>query len=521
MSVLLKCAACGHEVPFADGDLETEAVCPGCEVLLRRRSDEDNMAIPVSMELPEAFGHADLKQMSKLSETLINRYQRSVPAYRLSADDEKVDGQLALARAIEKLADAVEGAGARVGKPALTQNSAHSIELSDESDFAFENQFFFEEDNAEAPFPEELETAVRLKNGNAQENGSTTGQNGRRANPVNAPVLVRREAAKEAHRFKRETQAHTDIKGVEKSSMALWIENHPGLMMFMGMSLLISLVVLTTVVMEKSFSDKIQPAANGRQLIRPDALVVDRNAAVEAEKCLRNFLAAPNADAARPYIYQASLIERKLDAYFEPFDEITDFLVKPLGVRKRDDLAVHFFQVEAGEVRTPFVVLQEDQRHRVLWEYTSGVGDLSWGDFVGKEPKEPTLVRVLVRPADVFGTPFRSENWTSWWAQDLRGEHQMLFFAPRSGPATLRMDSAFQNWPVKIDEVNWAMVQVEASHQGLIFAGDAGSFESAEVKEVPLGSWLPAEFEFENTFYTEKDAHQENPLQFLELDFSM
>jgi DNA-directed RNA polymerase subunit RPC12/RpoP len=107
MSIELKCAACGHEVPFEDGDLETESICPGCEVLLRRRSLDDRMAIPVSMALPDEFEPADLGRVPKHSQELIHRYQKNSPTRIVKTGDPRSDSNLALAKAIERLATAI------------------------------------------------------------------------------------------------------------------------------------------------------------------------------------------------------------------------------------------------------------------------------------------------------------------------------------------------------------------------------------------------------------------------------
>ena len=58
---------------------------------------------------------------------------------------------------------------------------------------------------------------------------------------------------------------------------------------------------------------------------------------------------------------------------------------------------------------------------------------------------------------------------------------------------------------MKRHQMNWVMAQVRLKHLGTGVDRIAGAFESAEVVEVPLGSWLPEEFVVGDTFYSERD----------------
>ena len=52
------------------------------------------------------------------------------------------------------------------------------------------------------------------------------------------------------------------------------------------------------------------------------------------------------------------------------------------------------------------------------------------------------------------------------------------------------------------------MAQVRLQHIGSSLSDTAGAFDTAEVVEVPLGSWLPEQFVVGSTFYSEKDQKQ-------------
>ncbi|WP_411846524.1 hypothetical protein AAFN60_02600 [Roseibacillus persicicus] len=488
MSVNLKCAACGHQVPFQDGDLTTEAICPGCEVLLRRRGEGDQMAIPVSMALPEQFEPADLGRVPKHSQELIHRYQKSGNLRAVKSGDPLADSNLVLAQAIERLAHAIESGGE---SPFIPENHAPVPEEGGPQ--ATHNPVALAE--AKNGIPVLSEKASNGKTTNVDENG--------RALPVGAPVLVRREAAAQAHRFQRQTQAATDIKGPRQTAVAKWVDNHPIFMMMSGLTLLIALVVMTTLLMNGWFStddENLVPtsAMAGEQLANdPDFS--------HAEKEARGFLNAIALNPARPYIFRANAIGPKLDRFYEPIPDPANYELELKGRQRTGNRAVYFYHVTSGDATQPLVVLQEDSTFKVFWEFGACVGDISWKSFVEDEPSTPVLMRAFLRPDAIYDSAHPEEVWSSWFAEDWDGSYSARVFAKRGSPEDRRLQAAYQEHPVVRSGTNWVMAQVRLSHLGTAVDGIHGAYESAEVTEVPLGSWLPEEFVSGNTFYSEKD----------------
>ena len=78
MATLMKCAACGADVEFPTSAETEEVVCPGCEVLVRRRPGDERMAMPVGMELPEEFRPLNWEALGKQSDLLRSCSQRQV-----------------------------------------------------------------------------------------------------------------------------------------------------------------------------------------------------------------------------------------------------------------------------------------------------------------------------------------------------------------------------------------------------------------------------------------------------------
>ncbi len=483
MSIELKCAACGHEVPFEDGDLETESICPGCEVLLRRRSLDDRMAIPVSMALPDEFEPADLGRVPKHSQELIHRYQKNSPTRIVKTGDPRSDSNLALAKAIERLATAIEGGSSLpAAETEFVEQQLASVGLA----------------------PVEANGQVPVLNGTIDSNGKTTAidDNGK-ALPVGSPVLVRREAAAQAHRFQRQTQAATDIKGPQKSAVARWVEAHPLVMMLSGLTLLIALVVMTSILMNNALSDAEEPElstvvmAGESQGEDPDFEYAEREA--------RGFLNAIALNSARPYIFRANAIGPKLDKFYQPLANPANYEIELKGRQKNDEKAVYYYQVTSDEQTQPLVVLQEQQTFRVFWEYGACVGDISWEAFVDEEPSNPVLMRAFLKPDLVFDSVHSQEEWSSWLAENWDGSQSARVFTKLGSPEDRRLKSALEEHSVKRKDSSWVMAQVRLKHMGTGVDRIAGAFESAEVVEVPLGSWLPEEFVVGNTFYSEKD----------------
>ncbi|MDP0491552.1 MAG: hypothetical protein Q7Q71_10915 [Verrucomicrobiota bacterium JB023] len=504
MSVLLKCAACGHEVPFADGSLETEAICPGCEVLLRRRSEGDQMAIPVSMEIPESFGHADLEHVPKQSDVLVHRYQRQLPPSRGGGKvDPHAESNFALAKAIEKLASAIEGktglidgVAAAVAETASPPASGH-----------------YEE---KATRPSEASTAgekVPVLNGgsSAMPAPSGTHANGRkeegvRSSPLPARVLVRREAAAEAHRFRRDIQAATDVKGEHRSALSVWVESHPMTMLISGLVLLIALVVMTAIVMEGAISPQTAEEEGSSSVMgsqwssEPDF--------ASAEQQARGFLNAVALKSALPYIFQSTEIREKLDRFFEPIANPGDY---ELSLRQRQsagERAVYYYQVKSGSETLPLAVLQEGQNFRVFWEFGAAVGDLSWDAFLKEKPIEPTLMRAFLRPHNHYDASHNPEEWSSWLVEGHGPNQQVVGFVKRGGPEELRLNAALEENAITRKRASWVMGQVMMACPETSLTSDS---VVAEISEVPLASWLPEEFVSGNTFYSDKYKVKEKP----------
>lgn len=493
MSILLKCAACGHKVPFQDDDIETEAICPSCEVLLRRRSHTDLTAIPVSMALPENFEPADLQQVPKPSGLLFNRSYGKPVVRAVTPSHPVSDGSLMLARAVERLAIAIENSGL----------AGHESEV-----LAVYEELAESSGGVSIPSLGGVTTvsagSVPVLTDKISSHGKTTAvtEDGR-ALPINTPVLVRQEAAAEAHRFRRENQGATDEHANRPNPVSEWIENHPVFMMATGLVLLIALVVMTTLLMKGWLSDEGETAAEGMTGL--GSTLIQSSDFTLAEQTAHAFLAARTLAEARPLIYQAAEIEPQLQSYYEPIAAPADYRLVFKSRETVEDRSVYFFQVSSAKETLPLIVLQAGEEFRVFWQFAAGVGDVSWPDFLQEEPEQPVLMRALLRPDSYYDTTHLPEMWSSWMAEDWSGSHRARVYCLRGSKEERRLIAALNEHSILRSKNRWVMVQVRLRHLGTRSGSGIYIEETAKIQEVVHGSWLPPEFVSGSTFYSEKD----------------
>ena len=437
------------------------------------------MAIPVSMALPEEFEPANLENVPKHSIEQISRFQKNSLDRILKTGDPLSDSNLVLARAIQQLAEAISTNGYE-SMQAPASNGAAST-------------------NGGTNGSSRKTEGVPVLNGAEK---TAAPQKIDRALPVGSPVLVRREAAAEAHRFQRTSQAATDIKGPQQSGFSKWIEKHPLAMMMTGLILLITLVVLTTILMNGALGTKEEELPTSTTIGAGNANDPDFE---YAEKEARGFLNAISLNSAKPYIFRAAAIGPKLQKFFLPLPDPANYEVKLTGRQKHDNKAVYYYQVTSGDTTQPMVVLQEGNNFKVFWEFGACVGDISWKAFVDEEPTDPVLMRAFLKPEQVNDSIHDPEEWTSWRAENWDGSRSAMVFSKIGSPEDRRLRSALIEHPVNRKDTNWVMAQVRLKHVGTGIDRLAGAFESAEVVEVPLGSWLPEEFVTGSTFYSEED----------------
>ncbi|MFP6879700.1 MAG: hypothetical protein VCA34_02040 [Roseibacillus sp.] len=487
MSVLLKCAACGAEVKFEELTPTVEETCPGCEVRVRYREGDQQMAIPVSMTLPDEFQHVDLDSVAVKSSLLVSRSRK--PTAEPPAD---ATSEVILAKALETLVNSIshleERLDRREGDVTVVEpnvGNGHPDSLKELSKNGADEK---ESEVVQLAPEEEEEPKFRGKS---------------KANPVGAQVLVRREAAREAHEFRREKHSQSDWDDFATPDKRVagfgWLmENFPKTTVIVSLLLVVALTTATIVWMDDLFSNEGAVAGSLPQ-VRITALgqlKKDDPEAALAETVARAYLNATSVKTAAPFVYESEAIREKFEQFYRP-------IAKPgsygLSLKQRaigDDGKPQFlYRVTIpGEKDRRLVVLPEGKMPKVFWEFFAEVGDTSWGGFLKSQSREPLEMRVWVYPGEKYIEGYNPKDWQSYVLHDYAEKNLIYAFADRGAGEDWRITDELENAPVKFNRHSAVMALVKLTYMTKRTTGDGAEITFAVIKEVISTSWLPERF---------------------------
>ncbi|MCH2062514.1 MAG: hypothetical protein MK194_02180 [Roseibacillus sp.] len=510
MPITLKCAACGAEVEFEELSPMVEETCPGCLVKVRYRECDEQMAIPVSMSLPEEFAHVDLSSVADKSSLLVGRYKKTTEE---SEDENSVE--LVLARALESLAHSIGHLDER-----LTRHEQGGATVPDEKEEE-RSEVAVEEGTASDPVPEKDGSQtngvkVVMGKGNGEdEDGKIVHLepeekekfcgNGK-ANPVDARVLVRREAARAAHEFRREkhTQGDWDERAApaDRTGFSWLMSNYPKTTVAVSTVLVGALIMGTILWMEgltagrRANEELNLPAPQGTDLSR---LMADDPAAATAETVVRGYLNATSAKAARPFVWESEAIKDKFERYFQPLSQPGSY---ELSLRQRvigkDGKAQFFYRVGLpGEKARSLLVLPEGAMPKVFWEFFEEIGDMSWHEFFSERPTSPVEMRVWLYPVEQYVSGYDDKKkWQSYMLHDYAEKHKVLAYASRGLGDDWQISDALRNEPVSFNRHEAVMALLKLTYVKEFKTGEE-SGAVAEINDVLATSWLPERFRVE------------------------
>ena len=493
MAVSLKCAACGAEVEFEDLSPMVEEICPGCQVKVRYRECDKQMAIPVSMKLPEEFAPVDLSSVADKSSLLVGRYRKPSEESESGSNVE-----LMLAKALESLAQSIGHLDDRLTRQ--EQGSERDEEKGDAEDPAFEN----------SPAEDEGLKVVATNEGTGEsevvhldpKEKAKFGED-EKANPVEARVLVRREAAKAAHAFQREKQVQGDwdertAPASRQVGIGWLMANYPKTTVVVSTTLMLGLIAVTIFWMEDLVAGR-QPveeltivAPEGTGLSR---LMADDPEAAMAETVARGYLNATSAKAALPFVWESEVIRDKFESYFKPLSQPDSYELKlqDRGAGK-DGKATFLYRVDMpGEKARRLLVLPEGAMPKVFWEFFEEVGDVSWADFLSRKPQNPAEMRVWLYPVEEYVEGYEAAKWQSYMLHDYAEKHRILAYAPRDLGDDWQISDALRNEPVSFNRHEAVMALLKLTYKSEFKIGDS-SGAVAEINDVMATSWLPEGF---------------------------
>jgi hypothetical protein len=325
-----------------------------------------------------------------------------------------------------------------------------------------------------------------------------------KANPVGAQVLVRREAAREAHEFRREKHSQADWDDHAEPARGAggfrWLmERFPKGTIFVTMLLTGCLIVWTILAMEDMFTIKDVPVDNTiktRTTALSEYYDDDPEAAI-AEVMARGFLNATTAEAAATFVFESEAIREKLDQFFTPIAQPGNY---ELSLKSRaltsEGQSVFAFDVSVPGLQTRrLVVIPEGRLPKVYWQFFAEVGDMSWDEFLTTKPPEPVEMLVLVHPGEKYVAPYDQAEWQSYHLHDWSEKRQIYAFADRGTSEYWRIEDGLKSEPVKFPRHVAVMALVKMAYMAdLPIAADGRPAPVVEIKEVISTSRLPQRF---------------------------
>ncbi len=470
-----------------------EETCPGCQVKVRYRECDKQMAIPVSMNLPEEFAPVDLSSVADKSSLLVGRYRKP-------SEESEGGGnvELMLAKALESLAQSIGHLDDRLTRQ--EQGSEQGEEKADAEDPA----------PANGPAQEEGLKVV-VSNGGSEESEvvqlqaeekAKFGEDGK-ANPVEARVLVRREAAKAAHAFQREkhTQGDWDERAAPASRQVgfSWLmDNYPKSTVVVTTTLVAGLIAATIFWME----DLIAGRQSGKELniVAPEGtslsrLMADDPEAAMAETVARGYLNATSAKAALPFVWGSEAIRDKFERYFKPLSQPDSYELKLQDRGEgKDGKATFLYRVNLpGEKARRLLVLPEGAMPKVFWEFFEEVGDVSWADFLKRKTQNTAEMRVWLYPVEKYIEGYEADKWRSYMLHDYAEKHRILAYAPRDKGDDWQISDALRNEPVSFNRHEAVMALLKLTYKSEFKIEDSTG-AVAEIEDVMATSWLPEGF---------------------------
>ena len=489
MSVTLRCAACGADVEFEKLSTTMEETCPGCQVKVRYRECDKQMAIPVSMSLPEEFAHVDLSSVADKSSLLIGRFKKTTEESEASDNVE-----LMLTRVLKSVAHSIVSLDERLTRhekgEAVTSPAKEGDADTDGSDPGIGNG---------------VKVVMNEGKGAGEDGGivhlkpEEKGKKGK-ANPVAARVLVRREAAKAAREFGREKRGEEDWD--ERAGPAnrpvgfTWLmANYPKGTILVTSVMVAVLVAVCILWMEGLVSGR--RAGKELTLAEPEGtplsqLMVDDPEAAMAETVARAYLNATSAKAALPFVWGSDSIEEKFERFFRPLSQPGAYeLSLKDRVMGEGGKPQFLYRVGlSGEKARSLLVLPEGVMPKVFWEFFEEVGDLPWPEFFSKRPESPIEMRVWLYPVEQYIDGYDKEKWQSYMLHDYAEKHKILAYAPRDLGDDWQISAALRDEPVNFNRHQAVMALLKLTYRSEFQTGEESGVV-AEIDDVLATSWLP------------------------------
>ncbi|MEN9282717.1 MAG: hypothetical protein RLZZ179_210 [Verrucomicrobiota bacterium] len=185
---------------------------------------------------------------------------------------------------------------------------------------------------------------------------------------------------------------------------------------------------------------------------RPAGLEVvpQENYAPELLRTIRQFLTAPDIDAALPFLRDRPRVEPAIRRFYsaeQPWKPMSPRTVAPADVPITPMGRFAVARIPLEDFSNVLVAAEQtSDGFRIDWESFAAYGEMPWDDFMAKQPRQPVVMRVVIRRSQdtiSYGNDFPDRTqWESYQLNDGSGGHILSGYAAKNSPADVLIQQA-------------------------------------------------------------------------------
>jgi hypothetical protein len=185
---------------------------------------------------------------------------------------------------------------------------------------------------------------------------------------------------------------------------------------------------------------------------RPTGLEVvpQENYAPELLRTIRQFLTAPDIDAALPFLRDRPRVEPAIRRFYsaeQPWKPMSPRTVAPADVPITPMGRFAVARIPLEDFSNVLVAAEQtSDGFRIDWESFAAYGEMPWDDFMAKQPRQPVVMRVVIRRSQdtiSYGNDFPDRTqWESYQLNDGSGGHILSGYAAKNSPADVLIQQA-------------------------------------------------------------------------------
>ena len=172
--------------------------------------------------------------------------------------------------------------------------------------------------------------------------------------------------------------------------------------------------------------------------------------APELLRTIRQFLTAPDVDAALPFLRDRPRVEPAIRRFYsaeQPWKPMAPRTVAPADVPITPMGRFAVARISLEDFSNVLVAAEQtSDGFRIDWESFAAYGEIPWPDFMAKQPRQPVVMRVVIRrsPDTIsYGNDFPDRTqWESYQLNDGSGSHILAGYAARNSPADVLIQQA-------------------------------------------------------------------------------